>query len=127
VISTEELGDLLDAEIVDQAGERIGRLDQLYLDNITGDPAWVRVRTGWLGGGRALVPVSNAEVVEGRIQVPYPEEQVRTAPEVQHDGQLTADDEERLHTHYARDPEDIATDPDEQDPAPGHPMTERGI
>lgn len=103
MITQEQLNALYDAEVVDQEGEKVGSLDKVYLDNATGDPAWVTVRTGWFGGRRAFCPLSNAEIVGHQIRVPYPVAMIKGAPEIQVDRHLTEDEEEQLYDYYSAD------------------------
>ncbi|MFK5584993.1 MULTISPECIES: PRC-barrel domain-containing protein [unclassified Serinicoccus] len=101
VVSYEQLGELYDAEVVDQDGHKVGRLDQVYLDNGTGEPAWITVRTGLLGGRKIFCPVANAVVEDRQVRVPYPVEMLKGAPEIACDGHLNEDEEEELYDYYA--------------------------
>ncbi|WP_131104069.1 PRC-barrel domain-containing protein [Ornithinimicrobium sufpigmenti] len=103
MITQAQLNALYDAEVVDQAGEKVGPLDRVYLDNATGDPAWVSVRTGWFAGRRVFCPLANAEVVGTQIRVPYPVAMIKDAPEIPADEHLTEDEEEQLYDYYAVD------------------------
>lgn len=103
MITYEKLGEMYDAEVVDQDGHKVGGLDQVYLDNSTGNPAWISVRTGWFGGRRIFCPVSNAVVDGGQIRVPYPGAMIKDAPEIPCDGHLSEDEEEQLYEYYAVD------------------------
>ncbi|SOC52417.1 PRC-barrel domain-containing protein [Ornithinimicrobium cerasi] len=103
MISNEELNTLYDAEILDQDGEKIGTLGEVYLDNRTGDPAWLTVRAGWFAGRKVFVPMSTAEVREGQIQVPYSTDKVKGAPDILADGHLSEDDEQDLYIYYRMD------------------------
>ena len=96
MVTYEQLGEMYDAEVVDQDGHKVGGMCQVYLDNGTGSPAWVSVRTGWFGGRKVFCPVSNATVQGGRIQVPYPLAMIKDAPDIPCDGHLTEDEEEQL-------------------------------
>lgn len=100
MISQDELNRLYDAEVLDQDGERIGALGEVYLDNRTGDPAWLTVRAGWFGGRKVFVPLATAEVRDGQIQVPYTLEKVKGAPDVVADGHVSESDEQDLYTYY---------------------------
>lgn len=94
------LNELYDAEVVDQAGERVGPLERIYLDNRTGNPAWISVRTRILGG-RRIVPLANAELVGSQVQVPYPLEMIRDAPQVPDGQHLQEGQERQLYDYYA--------------------------
>ncbi|RIK14615.1 MAG: PRC-barrel protein [Acidobacteria bacterium] len=103
MISQEQLNALYDAEVVDQGGEKVGTMGQVYLDNKTGEPAWVTVRTGWFGGRRVFVPLSTAEIVDTQIRVPYSTAMIKGAPDIPCDGHLSEDDEQDLFEYYAVD------------------------
>ena len=88
-------------------GGKLGKVRQVFLDDDTGRPELVRVRTGLLGTGEALVPVGEATLDADRLLVPYPKRQVRGAPRVAvYDGHLEKAQERRLYAHYglAQDP-----------------------
>jgi sporulation protein YlmC with PRC-barrel domain len=100
VISQEELNSLYDAEVLDQDGDKIGSLGEVYLDNRTGDPAWLTVRAGWFGGRKVFVPLAPAEVRDGQIQVPYTTAKIKAAPDIVCDGHLSESDEQDLYAYY---------------------------
>jgi uncharacterized protein (TIGR02271 family) len=87
-------------EIVDQDGEKIGSLEEVYLDTDTGRPEWAAVNTGLFGMKQSFVPLAQAEPARGRIVIPHSKDQVKDAPSIDPDGELSADEEERLYTHY---------------------------
>jgi hypothetical protein len=106
--------------VVDRDGEKIGTFEELYLDQ--GDrPAWAAVKTGLFGMRQTFVPLSEAEPVEQGLQVPYDKDQVKAAPNIDPDTQLTDDQEEQLHRHYGLS---AGTVGDERG-APGSPGDER--
>ncbi|MGC5583349.1 PRC-barrel domain-containing protein [Ornithinimicrobium sp. W1679] len=100
-ISQEQLEALYDAEVVDQDGEKVGSLGQVYVDNGTGEAAWITVRTGWFGGRKIFVPLSTAELVDGQIRVPYPSAMIKDAPDIDISGHLSENDEQDLFDYYA--------------------------
>lgn len=100
MISQEELNSLYDAEVLDQDGDKIGSLGEVYLDNRTGDPAWLTVRAGWFGGRKVFVPLATAEVRDGQVQVPYTTAKIKGAPDIVTDGHLSESDEQDLYIYY---------------------------
>ncbi|HSP59732.1 MAG TPA: PRC-barrel domain-containing protein [Ornithinimicrobium sp.] len=100
-ISQEQLEALYDAEVVDQEGDKVGSLGQVYVDNATGEAAWITVRTGWFGGRKFFVPLATAELVDGQIRVPYSSAMIKDSPEIDVDGHLTENEEQDLYDYYA--------------------------
>ncbi|MEA2287501.1 MAG: hypothetical protein QOJ21_3544 [Solirubrobacteraceae bacterium] len=108
--------------VVDRDGEKIGTFEELYLDQ--GDrPAWAAVKTGLFGMRQTFVPLSEAEPVEQGLQVPYDKDQVKAAPNIDPDTQLTDDQEEQLHRHYGLSAGTVGDEPG----APGSPGDERAV
>jgi sporulation protein YlmC with PRC-barrel domain len=88
-------------KMVDADGDKIGTIEDILLDRQTGEPAWAAVKTGLFGLKHTLVPIRDAEVVgEKEVRVPYRKEQVKDAPRIDPDGELTADEERKLWEHY---------------------------
>lgn len=103
MISQEQLNALYTAEVVDRGGEKVGAMGRVYLDNRTGEPAWVTVRTGRLGGRKVFVPLSTAEIVGERIRVPYSTAMIKDAPDIACDRHLSEDEEADLMEYYSVD------------------------
>jgi uncharacterized protein (TIGR02271 family) len=87
-------------DMVDRDGEKIGQLEEIYLDALSGRPEWATVNTGLFGTKQSFVPLAEAEPALGNVVVPYSKEQVKEAPSVDPDGELSPEEEERLYTHY---------------------------
>src|SRR3954452_8709240 len=87
-------------QVVDQDGDKIGKLDEIYLDRETGKPEWAIVNTGLFGRKSSFVPLKDALREEDMIRVPYQAEQVKEAPSVDPDGEISPDEERQVYTHY---------------------------
>ncbi|HZA81879.1 MAG TPA: PRC and DUF2382 domain-containing protein [Actinomycetes bacterium] len=89
--------------MVDPAGDKLGTIDAIYLDDETGQPEWATVTSGLFSAKTAFVPLAQAQDVGDSVQVPYQEDQVRAAPGMAADGQLSRDEEAELYRHYGLD------------------------
>jgi sporulation protein YlmC with PRC-barrel domain len=90
-------------KMVDPDGDKIGTIDEIYLDRQTGEPEWATVKTGLFGAKSSFVPIREAEVAgDDEIRVPFQKEQVKDAPNIEADGQLSPEEEQRLYEHYGR-------------------------
>lgn len=82
-------------------GDKIGRVGQVFLDDQTDEPAWATVNTGLFGTKESFVPLANASLSGDRLQVAYPKDTVKGAPNVgDDDGHLTPDQERALYDYY---------------------------
>ncbi|WP_067509394.1 DUF2382 domain-containing protein [Actinoplanes sp. TFC3] len=100
MITQNDIARLSDADVYDSDGDKIGSVGQIYLDNNTGDPEWVSVRTGLFGTKETFVPLRQARVSDDRITVAFDKEKVKDAPQIDADGQLSEADEDQLYAYY---------------------------
>jgi uncharacterized protein (TIGR02271 family) len=89
--------------MVDPAGDKLGTIDAIYLDDETGQPEWATVTRGLFSAKAAFVPLAQAQDMGDSVQVPYDKQQVTDAPSPQADGQLSQDEEAELYRHYGLD------------------------
>jgi uncharacterized protein (TIGR02271 family) len=89
--------------MVDPAGDKLGTIDAIYLDDETGQPEWATVTSGLFSAKTAFVPLAQAQDTGDSIQVPYDKDQVKDAPSMEADGQLSQDEEAELYRHYGLD------------------------
>jgi uncharacterized protein (TIGR02271 family) len=87
-------------DVVDSEGDKIGSLEEVYLDTGSGRPEWATVKTGLFGTKQSFVPLRDANPVGGKVVIPYSKDQVKDAPSVDPDGELSTEEEERLYAHY---------------------------
>jgi sporulation protein YlmC with PRC-barrel domain len=111
-------------KVVDPDGDKIGTIEDVFLDRHTGEPAWATVKTGLFGHKVTYVPIREAQAGDNEIRVPIQKEQVKEAPKIDPEGELTPDQERMLYEHYGRSDygewqgEDHTTDMDLPDEAP---------
>jgi uncharacterized protein (TIGR02271 family) len=86
--------------MVDPAGDKLGTIDAIYVDDETGQPEWATVTSGMFAAKIAFVPLAQAQSTSDSVQVPFDKDQVRDAPTMQADGSLSQDDEAELYRHY---------------------------
>jgi uncharacterized protein (TIGR02271 family) len=89
--------------MVDPAGDKLGTIDAIYLDDETGQPEWALVYTGLFTAKTIFVPLAQAQAMGDSVQVPYDKQQVTDAPAMQADGSLSQDEEAELYRHYGLD------------------------
>src|SRR3954452_20249734 len=90
-------------------GDKIGSIDEIYLDRETDDPEWAVVTTGLFGTKRTFVPLRDAQPSEDGIRVPFEKATVKDAPNIDPDGELSRAEEQSLYQHYGREYADYDT------------------
>lgn len=86
--------------VIGSDGDDIGRVGQVFLDNETGEPSWVTVKTGWFGAKESFVPLDNASISGDTVTVPYDKDKIKGAPNFDVDAPLSESDEQDLYSYY---------------------------
>ncbi|HEV2723947.1 MAG TPA: PRC and DUF2382 domain-containing protein [Thermoleophilaceae bacterium] len=87
----------------DRDGEKIGTIDALYLDEQTDRPEWALVNTGLFGRKSSFVPLAGASPSGEDVIVQVEAAQVKDAPKMDPDEELSEQEEAELFRHYGVD------------------------
>jgi len=91
---------LVGRNVVGSDGEKIGTVEEIYLDTDNQQPEWISVTTGWFGTHRSLVPLTEASEDGAEVRVPYAKQQVKDAPHYDPGRELSEEEEGDLFRHY---------------------------
>jgi len=87
--------------LLDANGEKIGKLQDVYVDVETDEPQFATVKEGFVGRHLTFVPLGGIQVGPDGLQVSVTKEQVRSAPDLaMHGEELSQDDESKLYHHF---------------------------
>lgn len=93
-------GELDGLTVYDTDGEKVGSVGRVYVDDNTGLPDWITVKTGLFGMKESFVPLAGARRVGSDLHISHPKERVKDAPRVDADAHLSVAEEEELYKHY---------------------------
>ncbi|MFD8621759.1 MULTISPECIES: PRC and DUF2382 domain-containing protein [unclassified Streptomyces] len=93
-------GELDGLTVYDNEGEKVGSVGRVYVDDDTGKPDWVTVKTGMFGMKESFVPLAGARRVGSDLHVSHSKDTVKDAPRVDADAHLSVAEEEELYRHY---------------------------
>lgn len=113
MISKDQLRTLRDGDLYSVDGDKIGSIEEIYLDDRTNEPEWATVNTGLFGTSQSFVPLSGATVTDDGLTVQYSKDQIKDAPRVDAGEHLGVDQEQELYRYYGVDgqgAEGVATD-----------------
>lgn len=92
---------LFDAEVVGPDGEKVGTIQQIFADEVTGAVTFVTV----LSEGREhFIPVRGADYSTSHVSVPFNRDIIETAPEASEEDDLSRDREAEVYGHYGMEP-----------------------
>ena len=69
-------------------GEKLGTIEEIYLDAETRQPEWALVSSGMFGTKQSFVPLRDASHSGDGVRVPFDKSTVKDAPKIDPDGQL---------------------------------------
>ncbi|WP_051625627.1 DUF2382 domain-containing protein [Corynebacterium halotolerans] len=95
-----QIDDLFRATAYDSSGEKLGAVRQVYLDNRSGQPSFIEVSHGLFGMGDSLVPLRGSRLEGEQLDLAFPKEWIKDAPEFESGEGMTGDQENKLLHHY---------------------------
>src|ERR1700729_505973 len=85
----------------DVNGDKIGKLQDVYVDVETDQPQFATVKEGLIGRHLTFVPLGGIQIGPDDLQVAVTKAQVRSAPGIEmHGEELSQDDESTLYHHF---------------------------
>jgi uncharacterized protein (TIGR02271 family) len=97
---TSEILEWRGRNVVDADGGKLGKIEEIYLDAETGAPEWALVHTGLFGGKSSFMPLHGVQGDGDQVVAPYSKDQVKSAPQMDADGELSQQEESALYEHY---------------------------
>ncbi|HVK23518.1 MAG TPA: PRC and DUF2382 domain-containing protein [Actinokineospora sp.] len=92
--------DLIGHDVFDPNGEKIGRVETVYVGEESHEPEWVTVRTGLFGHRETFVPLAGARNEATGLRVGVHKDVVKDAPHVDAEGKLSEQEGIDLRRHY---------------------------
>ena len=89
--------------VLDRDGEKIGKIEEVFLVEETGRPEWGLVKIGRLKGHTTLVPLTRAHFVKDGVKVHVAKDVISNAPEIDADSDPSQQQVDALYRHYGLD------------------------
>jgi len=86
--------------VIDKDGDKIGKVDQVLINDETGNPEWIGVTTGLFGKRQSFVPLAESRFVGDDVQVAYEKAHVKDSPNFDVESHLEPQEEADLYAHY---------------------------
>jgi len=101
--TTQDVAGWKGEKVVGNDEQKLGTIDEIYLDEETGKPEWLAVKTGMFGTKVTFIPLADATAHDDHVHVPFDKDLVKDAPNAEADGQLSQQEEAALYAHYGYD------------------------
>lgn len=99
-MATFDVNAILSSTAYDADGDKIGKVEQVFLDDNSGEPTFLTVNTGLFGSRESFVPAKDVRQDGDRVVLPYQKDVVKDAPKVDADQHLSPAEEEELYRYY---------------------------
>lgn len=99
-MATFDVNAILSSTAYDADGDKIGKVEQVFLDDNSGEPTFLTVNTGLFGAKETFVPAKDVRQDGDRVVLPYQKDVVKDAPRVDADQHLSPSEEEELYRYY---------------------------
>ena len=100
MINEEQARSLVGRDVLDRDGERIGEIARVFLNDRSGEPTWVTVKTGWFGRSESFVPLNRVHLTGDELRAAYDTATIKDSPRFAGDQPLSPQDEDDLRGHY---------------------------
>jgi uncharacterized protein (TIGR02271 family) len=100
MITTNNVNDLIGADVYGTDDDKIGSVGQVYVNNETQAPAWITVKTGLFGNSESFAPLDDASFDGTAVRIPFEKSFVKDAPRMADDGALSHEEENALYSYY---------------------------
>ncbi|AKV59625.1 PRC and DUF2382 domain-containing protein [Corynebacterium riegelii] len=102
--------DLANATAYDVNGDKVGSVQDVYVNDTTGQPDFITVNHGLFGTGTSIVPLRGHSLRDGDLHLAFPKDRIEDAPDLDDNGHLTTNDQDALYRHYAlTETQDVTT------------------
>ena len=120
--------DLFDATAYDKAGEKLGSVKEVFVDEQTGQPTFVEVNHGLFGMNSSLVPLRGHDFNGDDLKLAFSKDRIEDAPDFDSDKPLTPEAQSDIFKHYnLENAQDVTTYRDERAGATGAGVAGAGV
>ncbi|HEV2772282.1 MAG TPA: PRC-barrel domain-containing protein [Thermoleophilaceae bacterium] len=89
--------------LIDRDGDKIGKLEDVYVDTETDEQLFGTVKEGLVSRHLTFVPLRGATADPDGLHVRVSKQEVKGAPNIDTDGELSREGESALFAHYGLD------------------------
>jgi hypothetical protein len=88
-MSTQAMSDWRGKPLVDRDGEKLGKLEDVYVDTDSDEQLFGTIKEGMIGRHLTFVPLRGSTASPNHLQVTVSKKDVKDAPNIDTDGELS--------------------------------------
>lgn len=102
MVSMNEIHNVRTASAYSSDGGKVGRVGDVYVDDLTGEPAWVTISAGLFGTKTMFAPLAGATLQGDRLVLAYDRDTLNGAPTIADSGHISESEQQALIDFYTR-------------------------
>lgn len=102
-MNNRNIHDLLDATAYDNAGDKLGGIKEVFVNDETGQPDFVEVGHGLFGMSSSLVPLRGHRWDGEDLHLAFSKEAIKDAPNIDVDSHISDSEQATIYRHYSLD------------------------
>ena len=102
--------DLFNATAYDKNGEKLGDVNEVFVDDQSGQPTFVEVNHGLFGMNSSLVPLRGHDFSGDDLKLGFSKDRIKDAPDFDSDKPLTPEAQSDIFKHYGLESAHDVTD-----------------
>ena len=102
--------DLFNATAYDKDGEKLGDVNEVFVDDQSGQPTFVEINHGLFGMNSSLVPLRGHDFSGDDLKLGFSKDRIKDAPDFDSDKPLTPEAQSDIFKHYGLDNAHDVTD-----------------
>mgnify|MGYP002720587545 FL=1 len=95
--------DLFNATAYDKDGEKLGDVNEVFVDDQSGQPTFVEINHGLFGMNSSLVPLRGHDFSGDDLKLGFSKDRIKDAPDFDSDKPLTPEAQSDIFKHYGLD------------------------
>lgn len=96
----QDIKSLHSATAYDLNGEKLGKINELFVDDKTGQPTFAEVSHGLFGFSSSIVPLRGHRLQGEDLTLAFSKDRIKDAPEINSDEAITAEKQNKIFSHY---------------------------
>ena len=100
MVQVENIGDWKGKDLIDRDDEKIGKFEDVYVDTASDQPVFVTLKEGFVSKHLTFAPLAGAAASPDGLKLSVTRSQIKDAPNIDQDGELSSDQEAALYGHY---------------------------
>lgn len=100
MVSINDISNVRAASTYSKDGDKVGKVGDVYVDDLTNEPAWVTITAGLFGTKTLFAPLAGARLEGDRLILAYSKDVIANAPAIADSGHISDTEQQALIDYF---------------------------